>query len=110
MSEMIITPAQIKEALGEGEEEFLECMRIVNDIIENPDSYTGMKAMIYASKLAALRTAIGVRAAYFKTGEKSIAVTRKKNFLISMEHNLEENINCLKLLGRVEGRATGVIN
>lgn len=103
---MEVTPEQIKEALGEGEDEFLECMRIVTDIIDNPGDYTGMKALIMANKLAALRTAIGVRVAYFKSTEKGIVATRKKNFLISMEHNLEENIMVLKLLGRVEAKIT----
>jgi len=58
--------------------------------------------LIHAAKLAALRTKLGARAQYYKTSEKSILQRRRKDLLMLMFTALEENINTLKLLGKIE--------
>jgi hypothetical protein len=99
----------IAKALDEDAEGFLEIMQVVNDIIENPEKYSGIKALMLANKLAAYRTKIGVKANWLKSQEKSINNRQKKDVLLSLEHNLEENINCLKISGRIEGKAAGLL-
>lgn len=89
-------------------EEFARCMEIVQEILDRPNAMVGSEALIAAAKLAALRTKIGVRAQYYKTSDKSIIQRRRKDLLITMFTALEENINTLKLLGRVEAGMTRV--
>jgi len=82
--------------------EFSECMSIVQKILDRPNAMMGSEALVAAAKLAALRTKLGARAQYYKTSEKSILQRRRKDLLMLMFTALEENINTLKLLGRVE--------
>lgn len=101
----------LDEVLGilgrEEYDEFESCMKIVQMILDNPNAMIGSQALIYAAKLAALRTKIGMRAQYYKTSDKSIIQRRRKDLLMAMFTALEENINTLKLLGKVE---VGMIN
>jgi hypothetical protein len=82
--------------------EFSGCMEIVQRILDQPNAMMGSEALIAAAKLAALRTKLGARAQYYKTSDKSILQRRRKDLLMLMFTALEENINTLKLLGRVE--------
>lgn len=83
-------------------QEFTACMDIVQKILDRPNAMMGSEALVAAAKLAALRTKIGARAQYYKTSDKSIIQRRRKDLLMVMFTALEENINTLKLLGRVE--------
>jgi hypothetical protein len=89
-------------------EEFAACMEIVQKILDRPNAMMGSEALIAPAKLAALRTKIGARAQYYKTSDKSILQRRRKDLLITMFTALEENINTLKLLGRVEAGMSSV--
>lgn len=88
--------------------EFRDSMTIVQSILDRPNAMMGSEALVAAAKLAALRTKIGARAQYYKTSEKSILQRRRKDLLMLMFTALEENINTLKLLGRVEAGMTGM--
>lgn len=100
-----VTLEEIFEALDRDEyDEFISAMSVVEDIIENPSKYVGSQALVAAAKLAALRTRIGLRGQYYKTSDKSIIQRRRKDLLLTMFSALEENINTLKLLGRIESR------
>lgn len=87
--------------------EFSDCMSIVQRILDQPHAMMGSEALVAAAKLAALRTKLGARAQYYKTSEKSILQRRRKDLLMLMFTALEENINTLKLLGRVEVGMSG---
>ena len=82
--------------------EFSDCMAIVQRILDQPNAMMGSEALIHAAKLAALRTKLGARAQYYKTSEKSVLQRRRKDLLMLMFTALEENINTLKLLGKIE--------
>lgn len=94
---------------GEEFEEFSRAMAVVQDILDNPSSYVGSRALVEAARLAAIRTKIGARAQYYKVAEKSIIQRRRKDLMLTMFSALEENINTLKLLGRIEARTSGMI-
>ena len=106
---VVMTVEDIAVALGEEAPGFLEVMSLVDDIIENPDKYSGIKALMLANKLAAYRTKIGVKANYLKSQERSLRNRQKKDILLSLEHNLVESINCLKLAARIEAGAAGLM-
>lgn len=89
-------------------QEFELCMEIVQKILDRPNAMMGSEALVAAAKLAALRTKIGARAQYYKTTDKSIIQRRRKDLLMTMFTALEENINTLKLLGRVEAGMTSM--
>lgn len=89
-------------------QEFRDSMAIVQTILDRPNAMMGSEALVAAAKLAALRTKIGARAQYYKTSEKSILQRRRKDLLMLMFSALEENINTLKLLGRVEVGMSGI--
>jgi hypothetical protein len=100
---------EVAGALSSDEfKEFSDCMAIVQRILDQPNAMMGSEALIAAAKLAALRTKLGARAQYYKTSEKSILQRRRKDLLMLMFTALEENINTLKLLGRVEVGMTGM--
>lgn len=88
--------------------EFSSCMEIVQRILDRPQAMMGSEALVAAAKLAALRTKLGARAQYYKTSDKSILQRRRKDLLMLMFTALEENINTLKLLGKIEGSMSGV--
>lgn len=103
MDEMQVSEEAIVNAMGEDEAVyFIEAMEIVNRIIGDPQSMVGNEALISAAKLAAWRTKIGLKAQLYKTASKSIGNRRRKDLLQTMYSSLEENINTLKLLGKLE--------
>jgi hypothetical protein len=89
--------------------EFSRAMAVVQDILDNPSTYVGSRALVEAARLAAIRTKIGARAQYYKVAEKSIIQRRRKDLMLTMFSALEENINTLKLLGRIEARTSGMM-
>lgn len=104
-----ITIEDIYDALGNKEgEEFARVMMIVDDIIDNPNKYTGHQALRSAAVLAAHRTRISLRAQLYKTTDKSIVTRRRKDLLMSMYQALEENINTLKLLGKMDNSTSAM--
>lgn len=96
-----ISIEEIYAVLGPNEaREFLDVMAIVQDIIDFPERYSGLKALVTATKLAAVRTKIGQRAQFYKTSDKTISTRKRKDLLMAMYSGLEENINTLKLQGK----------
>ncbi len=55
--DVILSMEQIRYAMGDKAEEFVEVMRLVDDIIENPGRYIGMQA----AKTAAIWLRTGLR-------------------------------------------------
>lgn len=100
-TDSVVTIESIKDAMGEEAGEFLQVWELVNLIIDSPDSFSGKRAANEAARLAALRTVIGIKAQYYKTAERSIKNTKRKNVLMTMYQALEENINTLKLLSKM---------
>ncbi len=109
MSNLTLTKEDILDVMGDEAEGFLKVMAIMEDIIENTDKYSGVKALVTASKLAAYRTKIGAQANWLKSQEKSILGRRKKDLLISLENNLLENINVMKMAARLDAKAAGIM-
>lgn len=98
-----MTQESVLEALGQKEgANFLAVMDMVQAIMDDPQSMAGSSALVLAAKLAAYRTKMGVFAQLYKTQDKSIKYRRRKDILFTMYNALEENINTLKLLGRIE--------
>lgn len=93
---------EIVKVMGNDAEEFLSCMATVEAIISDPRAYTGAQAIVEANRLAALRTKIGIKSQMYKTAEKSLIQRQRKDIFFTLYHSLEENINCLKLLGKYE--------
>lgn len=102
MADIIISKDTIAEQMGDKSEEFIECIRVVQDIIENPDHYLGAQAIKYANVLAAYRTLMIIKSQAFK--RKSAVMTDQDKFVNdiwkTMYEALTENINALKLAGK----------
>jgi len=100
--DIIVDPAWLAEQMGDKATEFLECMRIVQDIIDNPDFYVGAQAMKYANILAGYRTLMIVKSQSFK--RKSSIMSEQDKFVNdiwkTMYEALVENINVLKIIGK----------
>jgi hypothetical protein len=88
--------------MGDKAEEFIECIRIVEDIIQNPDHYLGGQAVKYANILAAYRTLMIIKSQAFK--RKSSVMNDQDKFVNdiwkTMYEALTENINALKLAAK----------
>ena len=102
MADIIINKEMLQEQMGDKAEEFMECLRIVEDIINNPDHYLGMQAVKYANILAAYRTVMIVKSQAFK---RMSAVMNDQDKFVNdiwktMYEALAENINALKLAGK----------
>jgi len=104
-----LTEDEIYEVMGIDASRFIDTLVLVEDMINHPDDYTGQKAILEAIRLSAYRTKIGTVGNWLKSQDKSILVRRKKDLLLSMEKNLEENINCLKLAGRINAKLDGTL-
>ena len=102
MADIIVDPEWLAENMGDKADEFLECMRIVQDIIDNPDSYVGAQALKYANILAGYRTMMIVKSQAFK--RKSSMMNEQDKFVNdvwkTMYEALVENINVLKIIGK----------
>ena len=102
MPDIIINKEVLAEQMGDKAEEFLECIRIVEDIIQNPDHYLGGQAVKYANILAAYRTLMIIKSQAFK--RKSAVMSDQDKFVNdiwkTMYEALAENINALKLAAK----------
>ena len=102
MADIIVNTEMLAAHMGDKAEEFIECMRIIQDIIENPDHYIGMQAIKYANILAAYRTLMIVKSQTFK--RKSAIMEDQDKFVNdiwkTMYEALTENINALKLAAK----------
>jgi len=100
--DFVVSVEQIRDAMGDKAEEFIEVMRIVDDIIENPNHYLGMQAAKTAAILAAYRTKVIVKAQAYKRNSTIMSNKDKisKDIWYTLFEALEENINTLKLLAR----------
>lgn len=102
MADIIVDPDWLAEQMGDKAEEFLECMRIVQDIIDHPDSYVGLQALKYANILAGYRTMMIIKSQAFK--RKSSIMSEQDKFVNdvwkTMYEALVENINVLKIIGK----------
>jgi len=102
MADIIVDPDWLAEQMGDKAVEFLECMRIVQDIIDHPDSYLGYQALKYANILAAYRTTMIVKSQAFK---RKSSMMNEQDKLVNdvwktMYEALVENINVLKIIGK----------
>jgi hypothetical protein len=102
MPDIVVDTEFLAEQMGEKSREFIECIRIVQDIIENPDHYIGMQAIKYANMLASYRTLMIVKSQAFK--RRSSMMSEQDKFVNdiwkTMYEALSENINALKLAAR----------
>lgn len=102
MPDIIINREILRAQMGDKADEFLECMRIVEDIIQNPEGYLGAQAIKYANILAAYRTVMIVKSQMFK--RRSTIMSEQDKFVNdiwkTMYEALSENINTLKLAAK----------
>lgn len=105
MPDILISKETLAAQMGDKAAEFIECLRIVEDIIENPDHYVGMQAIKYANILAGYRTLMIVKSQAFK--RKSTLMSEQDKFVNdiwkTMYEALTENINALKLAAKGAG-------
>lgn len=103
MADIIVNTDMLSQHMGDKAEEFIECMKIVQDIIENPETYIGAQAIKYANILAAYRTMMIIKSQAFK--RKSSIMSESDKFVNdiwkTMYEALQENINALKLAAKV---------
>ena len=100
--DIIVDEDFLATQMGDKAHEFVECMKIVQDIIDNPDHYVGMQAIRYANVLAAYRTQMIVKSQAFK---RRSSVMNDQDKLVNdiwktMYEALTENINALKISGK----------
>lgn len=102
MSNFIVDIDKISEMMGDKADEFIECMRIVQDIIDRPDHYVGGQAIRYANQLAAYRTVMIVKSQMYKRRSQIMSEEDKftNDIWKTMYEALSENINVLKLSAR----------
>lgn len=102
MPDIIVESEWLAQQMGDKAEEFIECMRIIEDIIEHPDQYVGMQAVKYLNKLSGYRTLMIVKSQAFK--RKSSVMSEQDKFVNdiwkTMYEALLENINALKIAAR----------
>jgi len=102
MPDIIINREILSAHMGDKADEFLECMRIVEDIIQHPEGYLGAQAIKYANILAAYRTVMIVKSQMFK--RRSTMMSEQDKFVNdiwkTMYEALSENINTLKLAAK----------
>lgn len=102
MPDIIVDVDFIAENMGDRSQEFIECMRIVQDIIDNPNMYVGNQAIKYANILAAYRTQMIIKSQAFK---RRSTLMNDKDKLVNdiwktMYEALSENINVLKIAAK----------
>jgi hypothetical protein len=102
MADIFVDTEMLSRHMGDKAEEFIECMKIVQDIIDNPETYIGYQAIKYANILAAYRTMMIVKSQAFK--RKSSIMSESDKFVNdiwkTMYEALQENINALKLAAK----------
>jgi hypothetical protein len=103
MADIIVDIEMLQQLMGDKAHEFIECMKIVQDIIENPDHYVGGQAVRYANMLAAYRTTMIIKSQIYK--RKSSIMSEQDKFVNdiwkTMYEALSENINVLKITAKV---------
>lgn len=102
MRDFYISVEQISQMMGDKNGEFVECMRVVQDIIDNPADYVGYQAMLYANKLAAYRTMMIIKSQMYKRRSQLMSEEDKlvNDIWKTMYEALAENINVLKITAR----------
>lgn len=102
MSNFFVTVEQIESAMGDQADEFIACMKIVQDIIAHPETYVGGQAIKYANQLAAYRTMMIIKSQAYKRKSQIMDEGDKMTNDIwkTMYEALGENINVLKLAAR----------
>jgi hypothetical protein len=102
MADIFVDTEMLSQHMGDKAEEFIECMKIVQDIIDHPETYIGYQAIKYANILAAYRTMMIVKSQAFK--RKSSIMSESDKFVNdiwkTMYEALQENINALKLAAK----------
>lgn len=99
MADIIVDVDFIADNMGDRSGEFIECMRIVQDIIDNPSHYVGAQAIRYANVLAAYRTQMIIKSQAFKRRSSMMSEQDKmvNDIWKTMYEALGENINVLKI-------------
>lgn len=102
MNDIVVDIEYLTVAMGDQAYEFIEVMRIVEDIIEKPNDYLGMQSSKYAALLAAYRTQMIVKSQAYKRRSSQMTETDKlrNDMWKTLYQALEENINTLKLCAR----------
>jgi len=93
---------------GQIGDQFKNAVLLAQAIVEDPGSFTGPQAASSALKLSVYRLLIGTNAEYYKiraTKTQKYTDRLTKGALIVMYDALEEVINCLKLMSRLEASA-----
>jgi hypothetical protein len=103
MTNIIVDVDFIAQNMGDRSKEFIECMGIVQDIIDNPNHYVGLQAIKYANLLAAYRTQMIIKSQAFKRRSSMMSEEDKivNDIWKTMYEALSENINVLKLASKV---------
>jgi len=57
--DVIMSEEDIRNVLGKEADEFLMTMALIQEMVDNPDTLMGTKAILYAAKLSAYRTKVG---------------------------------------------------
>lgn len=99
---IIVDTEWLAGQMGDKSEEFIECVKIVQDIIDRPEHYVGMQAIKYLNVLAAYRTMMIIKSQAFK--RKSSVMSEQDKFVNdiwkTMYEALGENINALKIAAK----------
>nr|DAT56977.1 MAG TPA: hypothetical protein [Caudoviricetes sp.] len=99
MADIFVDVEFIAQNMGDRSAEFIECMKLVQDIIDNPNHYVGAQAIKYANLLAANRTQMIIKSQAFKRKSSLMSESDKlvNDIWKTMYEALQENINTLKL-------------
>jgi hypothetical protein len=102
MPDIVVDVDFIAQNMGDRSKEFIDCMRIVQDIIDNPGHYVGMQAVKYANLLAAYRTQMIIKSQAFKRRSSLMSEQDKlvNDIWKTMYEALGENINVLKIAAK----------
>jgi hypothetical protein len=99
---ILVDTEWLGEQMGDKASEFIECVKIVEDIINRPEHYVGMQAIKYLNVLAAYRTIMIVKSQAYK--RKSSLMSEQDKFVNdiwkTMYEALTENINALKIAAK----------
>jgi len=103
MPDILVDTEWLSKQMGDRAEEFIECIKIIEDIIDHPEHYVGMQAIKYLNKLSGYRTMMIIKSQAFK--RKSSSMSEQDKFVNdvwkTMYEALLENINALKIAAKV---------
>jgi hypothetical protein len=102
MANIIVDAEWLASQMGDMAHEFIECMRIVQDIIDKPEDYVGAQAVKYANVLAGYRTMMIVKSQAYKRRSQIMSEKDKmvNDVWKTMYEALSENINVLKIAAK----------